>query len=41
MDLNLKEIIGPKKEDKISVSLFDDYKKIKTTVIEIYGIIQI
>ena len=27
MDLNLKEIIGPKKEDKNSVSLFDDYKK--------------
>ena len=25
-----KRLIGPKKEDTISVSLFDDYKKIKT-----------
>ena len=26
-----KRLIGPKKEDKILVSLLDDYKKIKTT----------
>ena len=26
-----KRLIGPTKEDKISVSLFDDYKQIKTT----------
>ena len=32
----LKRIIRPKKEDTISVSLFDDYKKIKTTVIHNY-----
>ena len=39
-----KRGIGPKKEDTISVSLFDDYKKIKTKlwiIIQIYGIIQI
>ena len=28
-----ERLIGPKKEDKISVSLFDDYRKIKTTFI--------
>ena len=31
-----KRIIGPKKEDTISVSFFDDYKKIKTTFMHNY-----
>ena len=31
-----KRTIGPKREDTISVSLFDDYKKIKTTFIHNY-----
>ena len=31
-----KRLIGPKKEDTISVSLFDNYKKIKTTFIHTY-----
>ena len=31
-----KRLIGPKKEDKILVSLFDNYKKIKTTFIHNY-----
>ena len=39
-----KRLIGPKREGKILVSLFDDYKKIKTTFIHnyrVYSIIQI
>ena len=31
-----KRLIGPKKEEKISVSLFDAYKKIKTTLLHNY-----
>ena len=31
-----KRLIGPKIEDTISVSLFDDFKKIKTTFIHNY-----
>ena len=37
--LKFKRIIGPKKEGAISVSLFDDYKKIKTTFIHRYMVL--